>query len=145
MRLVLQRVKRASVEIEGRINGAIEGGLLIFAGFTDTDTAELIPTAVSKVIQMRIFADQAGKLNLSLLDTGGSILIISQFTLYANCSRGHRPDFTHAAAPDKARALYDELISQFKATGINIQTGIFAADMQVDLLNDGPITIILDY
>jgi D-tyrosyl-tRNA(Tyr) deacylase len=79
MRLVLQRVKRASVEIDGRINGAIEGGLLIFAGFTDTDTAELIPTAVSKVIQMRIFADQAGKLNLSLLDTGGSILIISQF------------------------------------------------------------------
>ncbi|HOH46682.1 MAG TPA: D-aminoacyl-tRNA deacylase [Candidatus Cloacimonadota bacterium] len=145
MRLVLQRVLHAKVEVEGKNVGQIGPGLLVLVGFTGTDTADLIPTAISKLTQLRIFADEAGKLNLSLLDTGGSLLVISQFTLYANCSRGRRPDFTHAAEPGKALELYNEFVRQCRLTGLPVETGIFAADMQVSLLNDGPITINLEY
>ncbi len=145
MRLVLQRVLHAKVEVEGKTVGQIGPGLLVLVGFTGTDTAELIPTAISKLTQLRIFADEAGKLNLSLLDTGGSLLVISQFTLYANCSRGRRPDFTHAAEPAKALELYNEFVRQCRQTELPVETGIFAADMQVSLLNDGPITINLEF
>ena len=145
MRIVLQRVLSASVEVEGSTVGKIGSGLLVFVGFCDEDEAEKIPAAISKLINLRIFADEAGKLNLSLLDTGGAILAISQFTLYANCSRGRRPDFTHAAAPAKALELYNLFVAGLRELPLKVETGIFAADMKVSLLNDGPITIILDF
>ncbi|MEF3693806.1 MAG: D-aminoacyl-tRNA deacylase [Candidatus Cloacimonadota bacterium] len=145
MRLVLQRVLHAKVEVEGKAVGQIGPGLLILVGFTAGDNAELIPKAISKLTQLRIFADDNGKLNLSLLDIGGSLLVISQFTLYANCSRGRRPDFTQAAEPQLAMELYNEFVKQCRETGLQVETGIFAADMQVSLLNDGPITINLEF
>lgn len=144
MRLVLQRVLHAKVEVEGKAVGQIGPGLLILVGFTAGDCAELIPKAISKLTQLRIFADDNGKLNLSLLDIGGSLLLISQFTLYANCSRGRRPDFTQAAEPQLALELYNEFVKQCRETRLQVETGIFAADMQVSLLNDGPITINLE-
>ena len=145
MRLSLQRVLHAKVEVEGKTVGQIGPGLLVLLGFTGTDTADLLPAAISKLTQLRIFADDHGKLNLSLMDTGGSLLLISQFTLYANCSRGRRPDFTQAAEPHKALELYNEFVRQCRETGLPVETGIFAADMQVSLLNDGPITINLEF
>jgi len=104
----------------------------------------VLDVAIRKILELRIFYDPAGKLNLSLLDIGGSVLAISQFTLYANCSRGRRPDFTQAASPELARELYEDFVARLRRTGINTQTGIFAADMQVELLNDGPVTINLE-
>lgn len=144
MRLVLQRVDSAKVTVDGEVTGAIGQGLLIFAGFGRGDSPELLPFYAKKVSELRIFSDAGGKINLSLRDISGSILLVSQFTLYANCGRGRRPDFTHAADPELARSLYEGLIRQFKELDLNVQTGIFAADMSVELVNDGPVTIILD-
>jgi len=145
MRITLQRVKHATCTVDGNITGAIDSGLLLFVGFTSSDTPTLLPIAAKKCVELRIFADEQGKLNRSLTDIGGSILLISQFTLYANCSRGRRPDFTSAAEPKQAEALYYQFISLLAEYGIEVQCGIFGADMQINLVNDGPITINLEW
>ena len=144
MRLVVQRVHSASVAVEDKLTGSREQGLLVFTGFGDEDSSALIPLMIRKLIDLRIFSDPQGKINLSLREVQGSILVVSQFTLYANCSRGRRPDFTHAAPPQLARQLYDQFLAELNATGINIQSGIFGAHMKVEASNDGPFTIILD-
>lgn len=143
MRLTLQRVRHASVSVDGVITGSIGNGLLAFVGFGREDDGSVIEPAIRKMLELRIFCDEAGKLNRSLLDNGGSVLAISQFTLYANCSRGRRPDFTQAAPPKLAGWLYETFVNRLREIGIVTQTGVFAADMQVELLNDGPVTINL--
>jgi len=145
MRITLQRVSHAVCRVDGSITGQIKAGLLLFVGFTATDTEELLPLAFRKCTELRIFEDENGKLNRSLLEIGGELLVISQFTLYANCARGRRPDFTHAAPPDQARDLYNKFVDCCKNSGIFTQTGIFAANMQVELSNEGPITINLEF
>jgi len=145
MRITLQRVSSATCRVDGQITGQIDKGLLLFVGFTASDSSELLPGAIRKCLELRIFEDDNGKRNQSLLDCGGSILLISQFTLFANCSRGRRPDFTHAAPPEQAQRLYNEFVSLLIDSGINIQTGIFATNMQVSLINEGPITINLEF
>ncbi|MCB5229578.1 MAG: D-tyrosyl-tRNA(Tyr) deacylase [Candidatus Cloacimonetes bacterium] len=145
MRVTLQRVKYARVRVRDELVGTIEEGLMVLVGFGDMDEVDVLDTAIRKILELRIFIDAAGKMNLSLLDTKGAILAISQFTLYANCSRGRRPDFTHAAPPQKARELFDLFVAKIRQQGIPIQTGIFAEDMQVELLNDGPVTINLEF
>lgn len=145
MRVLIQRVGSASVEVENRLVGSIGPGLLLFVGFGHSDSPDLLPQAVRKISEMRVFSDDNGKLNLSLRDIGGQALIVSQFTLYANCSRGRRPDFTPAADPAIAEQLYDSFVALFRETGITVQTGIFAADMLVNLINDGPVTFFLEF
>ncbi|MDD3143781.1 MAG: D-aminoacyl-tRNA deacylase [Candidatus Cloacimonetes bacterium] len=145
MRVLVQRVLSARVEVEGKVCGEIGPGLLLFVGFGRADTENLLPAAVKKIREMRLFSDAKGKLNLSVEDTQGALLAVSQFTLYANCSRGRRPDFTPAAAPELAEKLYDAFVNTLRATGIPVQTGIFGADMKVSLVNDGPVSFILDF
>ena len=145
MRVIMQRVLRASVSVEGKTVGAIKDGLLLFVGFGREDEEDVLDTAVDKILNLRIFSDENGKLNLSLLDQKYSILAISQFTLYANCTRGRRPDFTHAAHPDKAAHLFELFKAKLREKGVPTESGIFAADMQVDLVNDGPVTISLEF
>jgi D-tyrosyl-tRNA(Tyr) deacylase len=145
MRILLQRVLSASVEVDGKKVGAIGQGLLLFVAFGKEDRDEVVPAAVRKVKEMRIFSDANGKLNLSLEEIGGQALVVSQFTLYANCTRGRRPDFTPAASPAQAEHLYSLFIHQLRAEGIHTQTGIFAADMKVSLVNDGPVTFHLEF
>lgn len=145
MRVLIQRVLSARVEVEGKVCGEIGPGMLLFVGFGRDDTESLLPSAVKKIRDMRMFSDANGKLNLSVEDTKGSLLAVSQFTLYANCSRGRRPDFTPAAPPDLAERLYDRFVEMLRETGIPVQTGIFAADMKVSLVNDGPVSFILDF
>jgi len=145
MRIILQRVSQACCRVDGEITGEISEGLVALVGFTASDNSEMLPVAARKCLELRIFPDEQGKLNRSLLDTNGEILLISQFTLYANCTRGRRPDFTHAAPPEQAKKLYQELISVFADLGFPPQTGIFAADMQLSLVNEGPITINLEW
>lgn len=144
MKIVLQRVKHSSVKIDGQIHGQIENGFMVLVGFKDGDNVDIIDKMIDKMIHLRVFEDEQGKMNLSLLDTKGSILSISQFTLYADCRKGRRPGFTDAAKPDQAIPLYDYFNKKIKDLGIHIKTGIFGADMKVSLLNDGPVTIILD-
>lgn len=145
MRVVLQRVLRASVSVEGKTVGAIQDGLLLFVGFGREDEEEVLDTAVDKILNLRIFSDENGKLNRSLLDENYSILAISQFTLYANCTRGRRPDFTKAAQPDKAAHLFELFKTRLREKGVHTESGIFAADMRVELVNDGPVTISLEF
>ncbi len=145
MRITLQRVSKAICRVEGKITGQIDTGLLLFVGFTESDTGEILPIALRKCLELRIFEDENGKLNKSLLDLKASLLVISQFTLYANCARGRRPDFTHAAPPQQARELYDKFIALCRESGTHTETGIFAANMQVELINEGPITINLEF
>lgn len=145
MRITLQRVSSASVTVMGERVGAIKQGLVALVGFGHEDDETIINTAVSKITGLRIFNDTAEKMNLSLLDTKGAILAISQFTLYANCKRGKRPDFTQAAPPDKANHLFELFVTRLRDLGIDTQTGIFAADMKVSLINDGPVTINLEF
>ena len=144
MKIVLQRVTHSSVEIEGKINGQIKKGLMVLVGFASDDTTAIIDKMIDKLINLRIFEDEQGKMNRSLMDVNGSILSISQFTLYADCKRGRRPGFTDAARPEIAIPLYDYFNQELKEKGIHVETGIFGADMKVSLLNDGPVTIILD-
>jgi D-tyrosyl-tRNA(Tyr) deacylase len=145
MRLVLQRVTQAAVQINGEISGQIGLGLLVLAGITPEDTPEDIQWLSRKVVQMRIFGDNEGKMNRSVQEVGGSILLISQFTLFASTKKGNRPSFIEAAPPSVAIPLYEKLIEQLTLElGHKIQTGIFGADMQVSLINDGPVTIIMD-
>lgn len=145
MRLVIQRVSQAAVQVEKRITGQIEAGLLLLAGIIASDTEEDISWISKKVVQMRIFSDEAGKMNQSVHNINGGILLISQFTLMASTQKGNRPSFIEAAPPPIAIPLYEQLIKQLELDlGKNIQTGVFGADMQVSLINDGPVTIILD-
>lgn len=144
MRFVIQRVKQASVQVNGESVGSIKKGYLVLIGVSDTDTETVADKLVKKMIGLRIFEDENGKTNLSLADVGGSLLLVSQFTLYANCRKGNRPSFTEAGAPDRAEALYRYIIDECKKSVPEVQTGIFGADMKVSLINDGPFTILLD-
>ena len=144
MRLLIQRVSSASVEVEGEIVGAIGPGALVFLGIHQSDTSSSIAYLSQKLINLRMFADGEGKMNLSLLDTKGSILLVSQFTLYADCSSGRRPSFIDAAAPPVAEPLYEEFIATLRKTPIPIETGRFGALMKVSIQNDGPLTFIID-
>lgn len=144
MRVVLQRVKHASCKVDDQITGAIEQGYLLLVGITHEDTVEIVEKMVSKIINLRIFEDENGKMNLSLADVQGSILSISQFTLYADCRKGRRPGFEMAAKPVLAKPLYEKFNQLIEEADIHVETGIFGADMKIDLLNDGPVTLILD-
>lgn len=144
MRVVLQRVSEASVTIEGVVNGAIKQGLLILLGIEEADSAEDADWLVQKITQMRIFSDVDGKMNLSLKDIQGGLLIISQFTLHASTKKGKRPSFIKAARPEQAIPLYEYFIESCRNEIQDVQTGIFGADMKVSLVNDGPVTILID-
>lgn len=145
MRAVIQRVKRASVTINGSIYGAIENGLVVLLGIEDADRQEDVQWLSGKMINLRIFNDASGVMNLSLVETGGDILLISQFTLFASTKKGNRPSYIRASKPDIAVPLYESMIRQLENDlGKKIQTGIFGADMQVELQNDGPVTILMD-
>jgi len=145
MRAVIQRVSRASVTIDGKCKAAIQGGLLVLVGIEDADGAEDIAWLSSKIVNLRIFNDEAGVMNLSVKDTGGGILLVSQFTLHAATKKGNRPSYIRASKPEVAVPLYNDLIARLEVDlGRNIGTGEFGADMKVELLNDGPVTIWVD-
>ena len=145
MKLIIQRVKESKVEIDGKIKGEIKKGLNILVGVGPEDDVSDIKKAVDKAVNLRIFEDNEGKMNLSLLDVGGDALVISQFTLFADIRKGRRPSFTGAAAPDMANRLYLEFVKYMEEVmGKKVATGEFGADMQVTILNDGPVSIILD-
>ena len=144
MRLVVQKVSQSSVKIEGEIVGAIDKGYMVLVGITNGDDELLVEKMVDKLVNLRIFEDENDKLNLSLLDVGGSVLSISQFTLYANCKKGRRQSFIDAAKPDISSPLYDFFNKKLEEKGINVERGVFGAMMEVSLINDGPVTIILD-
>lgn len=144
MKFVIQRVKQASVKVEGSVIGEIEKGYLVLIGVSDKDTEAVADKMIKKMIGLRIFEDAEGKTNLSLADGGGSLLLVSQFTLYANCKKGNRPSFIEAGAPDKANQLYEYIIEESKKSVSVVQTGRFGAEMEVSLINDGPFTILLD-
>ena len=144
MKFVIQRVKNAQVDVNNKTIGKIDNGFLVLIGITHTDTKEIADYLVKKLINLRIFEDENGKMNLSLKDINGSLLLVSQFTLYADCSGGNRPSFIDAAKPEIANELYEYIISECKKKIDKVQTGIFGADMKVSLLNDGPVTIILE-
>ncbi len=144
MRFVIQRVTSSKVTISGEIKGEIGKGFMVLIGVADGDTAEIADKMIRKMVNMRIFEDENGKTNLGLKDVGGSLLLISQFTLYADCKKGNRPSFIKAGAPDMAEKLYDYIISECKKEIEVVEQGEFGADMKVELLNDGPFTIFLD-
>lgn len=144
MKFVIQRVSEANVTVEGTIIGQINRGFLVLIGVSNTDTKEIADKMMRKMIGLRIFEDENGKTNLSLSDVQGSLLLVSQFTLYANCKRGNRPSFTDAGAPDHANAMYEYIIEKCKESVPIVETGSFGADMKVSLINDGPFTIVLD-
>ena len=145
MKLVVQRVKYSSVTVDDKIVGKIDKGYMVLLGVGPDDTEEIADYLVQKLVKLRIFEDENGKINLSIKDIDGELLIISQFTLYADCSGGNRPSFTNAAKPDKANELYEYFIKKCKEENIKkVEHGIFGADMKVELLNDGPVTIILE-
>ena len=144
MKFVIQRVTNAKCEVEGKTTGNIEQGFCVFIGVAENDTEAIANKLIRKLIGMRIFADADGKTNLALQDINGSLLLISQFTLYANCRKGNRPSFTDAGNPELANHLYEYIIEECRKQILNVQTGIFGADMKISLTNDGPFTIILD-
>jgi D-aminoacyl-tRNA deacylase len=144
LRAIIQRVIKASVTVENRVTGEIDAGVMILLGVGRSDTAEAGASLAAKIANLRIFLDSAGKMNLSLLDTGGAALIVSQFTLFADTSGGRRPSYIQAALPDKANRLYEEFVKSLQALGVKVETGIFQAHMQVALVNDGPVTLWLD-
>lgn len=144
MRLVIQKVSSSNVKINNEVVGNIDKGFMVLVGITDSDNKMIVDKMVDKLINLRIFEDENDKLNLSLLDVKGSILSISQFTLYANCKKGRRPSFIEAAKPDISKPLYEYFNQQLKEKGVMVETGVFGAMMEVSLVNDGPVTIILD-
>ncbi len=144
MRVVIQRVKSASVMVEGERISEIRQGLLIFLGVAQEDTSDDVDYLANKIANLRIFEDKAGRMNRSLLESGGEILVVSQFTLYGDCRKGRRPSFIAAAHPDKGIILYQEFIEAITKLGVPVKTGIFQAMMDVQLINDGPVTIMLD-
>lgn len=145
MKLVIQRVTHVSVTVENEVVGKIGKGFLVLLGIGPEDTESEADFLVQKLIKLRIFEDENGKMNLSLKDVNGELLIVSQFTLYADCSGGNRPSFVNAAKPEKANELYEYFIKKCKEENIKVEHGIFGADMQVELLNDGPVTILLEH
>lgn len=144
MRAVLQRVTNAEVKIGGKINGKIDNGFVVLLGIGNGDTLEDMKYIADKIINIRIFSDENGKMNLALRDVCGSMLVISQFTLYGDCSHGRRPYFGDAMAPGEANKMYEDFVEYVRSQGIHTETGEFGADMQVSLTNDGPVTIVLD-
>ena len=144
MRAVVQRVSRASVTVDGQIAGKIGVGLLVLLGVSKTDTPESASYLAEKIVNLRIFSDNEGKMNLSMLDAGGAALVVSQFTLYGDTRGGRRPSYLQAAPPEEANHLYQEFVRSMQSLGVKVETGVFQAHMQVDLLNDGPVTILLD-
>jgi D-aminoacyl-tRNA deacylase len=144
MRIVLQRVKNARVDVAGETVGSIGVGLLILLGVTQTDNQEDADYLAGKVIQLRIFPDEAGRMNRSLVEARGSLLVVSQFTLYGDCRKGRRPSFDRAAPPEQARALYEHFIQRLKSSNITVENGVFQAEMEIHLINEGPVTFILD-
>ena len=144
MKLVIQRVTHASVTVDNNVIGKIGKGYMVLIGVSDTDTKEIADKMLYKMIKLRIFEDEDGKTNLSLADVGGELLLISQFTLYANCKKGNRPSFIEAGSPDHANALYEYIIEKCKERVDVVEQGEFGAEMKVELLNDGPFTVILD-
>ena len=143
MKVVLQRSKKGKVTIDGKINGEIDHGYVALVSFTNGDSIEIIDRMIKKIINLRVFTDENDKMNLSILDTKGSILSISQFTLYADTTKGNRPSFINALNPTEATKLYD-IFNQKLSEFVHVETGIFGADMKVEIYNDGPVTIILD-
>ncbi len=144
MRVLIQRVSKASVRVDAKVVGSINHGYMILLGIGQNDSQEDISWLVRKIINLRIFSDEEGKMNRSIQDVHGSILLISQFTLYASTKKGNRPSYINAAVPDMANRMYEEFGQQLSLTGIPVETGIFAADMKVSLINDGPVTIMMD-
>ena len=144
MRIVIQRVNHASVKVDGDTIGSIGKGYLLLLGVAEGDTKEMVDRYVKKLSTLRIFADEEGKMNLSITDVGGEVLVVSQFTLYADCKKGNRPSFVHAGSPDAANELYEKFIELCRERIPKVETGIFGADMKVRLENDGPFTIVLD-
>lgn len=144
MRVVLQRVKSAKVEIDNKTKGQINEGLLVLVGFGDEDNEEKLDYMAEKLLKLRVFSDENDKINLSVLDIGGEMLVVSQFTLYWSCKKGTRPSFDKAMEPKRAEELYNKFIDKLKKSNINIETGEFGADMQVSLVNDGPVTVSLE-
>ena len=144
MKFVIQRVKEASCTVDGTVTGQIKKGFCVFIGVSNEDNKEIADKMVKKLIGMRIFEDENGKTNLALKDVGGSLLLISQFTLYADCKKGNRPSFINAGNPELANNLYEYIISECKKEIPVVEEGIFGADMKISLINDGPFTIVLD-
>ena len=144
MKAVIQRVRRASVTVDGAVSGAIGSGLLVLLGVGKGDTEAAADYLATKIAGLRIFPDAEGKMNLSLVDAGGAMLVVSQFTLYGDCRKGRRPSFDAAAPPDEARRLYEYFVSRVRAANIQVETGVFQAHMDVELLNDGPVTLIVE-
>jgi D-aminoacyl-tRNA deacylase len=144
MRAVLQRVSRARVLVDGRATGEIGPGLVVLVAVGREDTADVARTMAERTVNLRIFPDDAGKMNRSLLDFGGAALVVSQFTLYGDARGQRRPSFLEAAPPELGNALYEEFVKQLRALGVTVETGVFRAHMQVELVNDGPVTILLD-
>lgn len=144
MRAVIQRVSEASVTVDGQIVGQIQKGFLVLLGVSTTDTQDDVVWTAGKIAGLRVFEDADGKMNLALSDVGGSVLLVSQFTLYGDCRKGRRPSFVEAARPEQANALYQSVVAELRGLGLQVETGVFQADMKVRLLNDGPVTLILD-
>lgn len=144
MRAVVQRVSSARVTVDGRIAGEIRAGLVVLLGVGRSDNPESAAYLAEKIANLRIFADAAGKMNRSLLETAGSVLVVSQFTLYGDTRGGRRPSYIQAASPEEANRLYEEFVQAMRAAGVTVATGVFQAHMQVELVNDGPVTILLD-
>jgi len=144
MRAVVQRVKKAEVRVDGRPVGAVGEGMLVLLGVGKNDTPEDAQSLADKILNLRIFDDAAGRMNLSLLETNGELLCVSQFTLYGDCRKGRRPSYDQAARPEVAGGLYDAFVAAARAGGVTVQTGQFQAMMEVELLNDGPVTLLLD-
>lgn len=144
MKFVIQRVSEASVKIDGKVHGAIDHGYVVLIGINHDDTKEIADKYIKKLINLRIFSDEDDKMNLSIKDVGGSLLLISQFTLYGNCKKGNRPSFVDAARPEHAEEIYDYIVSEARKEIPHVDTGIFGADMKVSLVNDGPVTIIME-
>lgn len=144
MKLLIQRVKKAEVSVDEKVVGKIEKGFLVLCGITHSDTKKEVEYLAKKLCNLRVFEDENNKMNLSIKDIGGELLIISQFTLYADCTSGNRPSFINSAKPDFANDLYEYFIQQCKNYDVNVETGIFGAHMEVSLVNDGPVTIMLE-
>jgi D-tyrosyl-tRNA(Tyr) deacylase len=144
LRAVVQRVTQARVTVDARVAGEISNGLVVLLGVGREDTAESAAYLAEKIANLRIFADEVGKMNRSLVETGGSALVVSQFTLYGDTRGGRRPSYTRAAPPEEANRLYEEFVRALRAHGIRVETGVFQAHMEVELVNDGPVTLLLD-
>lgn len=144
MKFVIQRVSKASVTVDNKTVGEIDNGFMVLIGITHSDNKEIADIMVKKLLNLRVFSDENDKMNLALKDVNGGLLLVSQFTLYADCKKGNRPSFIEAAKPNIANELYEYIVEKCKENNDNVQTGIFGADMKVELLNDGPVTVVLN-